>query len=82
MAILAPPESMTLYKRIPFLTGTRRPVSTTENPVVGMGEDVMTLDCKNAAVERALSITAKARLELHVYRAKKIMKPGHVPAAR
>lgn len=39
MAILAPPESMTLYKRIPFLTGTRRPISYAESPVVGMGED-------------------------------------------
>jgi hypothetical protein len=42
MAILAPPESMTLYKRIPFLTGTRRPISYAESPVVGMGEDEMT----------------------------------------
>mmetsp|Transcript_13702 Transcript_13702/g.31609 ORF Transcript_13702/g.31609 Transcript_13702/m.31609 type:complete len:586 (-) Transcript_13702:23-1780(-) len=45
IAVLAPPESTSLYKRIPFLLGSTRPPSefTTSSGVgIGMGEDVST----------------------------------------
>ncbi|EKX48352.1 hypothetical protein GUITHDRAFT_136861 [Guillardia theta CCMP2712] len=42
MAVLAPPESTSLYKRIPFLLGSTRPPSEfiTSAAGIGMGEDV------------------------------------------